>query len=161
MWKTYVWCSYFLMIWYAIRCTLEYYYSISTSVFFQSNFSASVATFQLNVKWFICFYLFYPEFNSFLNENLEFNSCQLGLLCWHMLPYTGLPFVLHFCSSCSIQQANPESNILCKVVTDWVIVDYLHLETCFAHFWLSTLYFFHWHYSYFWFEGLQLVHYSG
>jgi hypothetical protein len=80
-----------------------------TSVFLSQHFNL-FATGYL-------FLLFYLELNSFLNGILEFNSCQMGFLCSHMLPYTVLPFVLHLClSPYSIQQASPECNTLCKVV---------------------------------------------
>jgi hypothetical protein len=92
-------------------------------------------------------FIFFLDFHSFLNEKLEFNSCQLGFLCWHMLPYTGLPYVLHLClSSCSIQEASPQCNTLCKVVT--AECGLLTPRNMFCqHFWLSTLRISHWHYS--------------
>jgi hypothetical protein len=69
MWKYYVWCSYFLMILYAIRCTLEYF---TISVY---CFSDQLQCFCRNISTYlqlvICFYsfilssiLFWMEFLS-------------------------------------------------------------------------------------------------
>jgi len=77
-----------------IRCTLEYYYSISTSVFFLDQLQCFCRNISTECQVVYLLLRFYLEFNSFLNENLEFNSCQLGFLCWHMLPYTFLSFCL-------------------------------------------------------------------